>query len=62
MVCKSTADPGGGFFSGERFKKHEIDHRFGGHFRIFLLYRWPFFGFFQTLTTEKSATAAILGL
>ena len=25
----------GGFFGGERFKKHEIDHRFGGHFRIF---------------------------
>ena len=24
-----------GFFSGERFKKHEIDHQFGGHFRIF---------------------------
>ena len=32
----------GGFFSGERFKKHEIDHRFGGHFRIFLLCRWSF--------------------
>merc|ERR1719275_238801 len=25
----------GGFFSGERFKKHEIDHPLGGHFRIF---------------------------
>ena len=25
----------GGFFSGERFKKHDIDHRFGGYFRIF---------------------------
>ena len=25
----------GGFFSGERFKKHEIDHQFGGHFCIF---------------------------
>ena len=24
-----------GFFSGERIKKHEIDYRFGGHFRIF---------------------------
>ena len=35
-------DSRGGFFSGERFKKHEIDHRFGGHFRIFLLCRWSF--------------------
>ena len=25
----------GGFFSGERLKKHEIDHRLGGQFRIF---------------------------
>ena len=25
----------GGFFSGERFKKHEIDPRFGGQFRTF---------------------------
>ena len=28
-------ESGGGFFSGERFKKQEIDHRFGGHYRIF---------------------------
>ena len=27
----------GGFFSGERFKKHEIDHLFGGHFHIFFI-------------------------
>ena len=30
-----VAQCSGGFFSGERFKKHEIDHRFGGHFRTF---------------------------
>ena len=31
----TTLDSCGGFFSGECFKKHEIDHRFGGQFRIF---------------------------
>ena len=41
----------GGFFSGERFKKHEIDHRFGGQFGIFYCVgghlNGHFFGFFK---------------
>ena len=57
-------ETGGGFFNGERFKKHDIDHRFGGHFCIFLLCRWsferPFFGFFEMLATEKSATGRVI--
>ena len=32
---KQKSDSSSEFFSGERFKKHEIDHRFGGQFRIF---------------------------
>ena len=34
-VLATLRETCGGFFSGDRFKKHEIDHRFGGHFRIF---------------------------
>ena len=69
MSSLADPDPGvdhqkpgscGGFFSGERFKKHEIDHRFDGHFRIFYCVgghlNGHFLGFFQTLATEKSAT------
>ena len=25
----------GGFFSGERFKKHDIDHKIGGQYCVF---------------------------
>ena len=41
----------GGFFSGERFKNHEVDHQFGGHFHIFYCvgghFNGNFLGFFK---------------
>ena len=50
--------------SGERFKKHKIDHRFGGHFRIFFLCRWSFerqfLGFFKRSPLKNPPQASPL--
>ena len=45
-ICSSL----GGFFSGERLKKHEIDHRFSGQFCIF----WVSVFIRNVLEVEKS--------
>ena len=38
IICRGGINlyTSGGFFSGQRLKKHEIDHRFDGQFRILL--------------------------
>ena len=47
----------GGFFSGERFKKHEIDHQFSGHFHMFYCVsghlNGQFLGFFKCSTLKN---------